>query len=189
MALTLIGTPLVLTTDDTALCEYDITSGIDGTYDSYEFHFVNMHPANNASEFHFQVNASNDTGGGFDTSLITSTAFDAWHFETEDGSDDYAFGYQAAHDLEQEALFQNLAYNIGNLDDECVSGVLTLYAPSSTTYVKHFTSVTNSTHQADIAVNLFTAGYINTALAIPEIRFKFDTGNIDAGTIKMFGVS
>ena len=38
----------------------------------------------------------------------------------------------------------------------------------------------------NIVVN--TEGYINTTTAITRIRFKFGSGNIDAGTIKMYGV-
>jgi hypothetical protein len=190
MALTLIGTPLVLTTDDTALCEYDITSGIDGTYDSYEFHFVNMHPATDNVVFSFQVNASNDLasgGGEFDTSLITSTLFRASHNET--GTDATILEYVPSAALAQQALFQPLGYYTGFDDDQSVSGVLTLYDPSSTTYVKHFTSTANAVHANNHSMVGHVAGYINQALAIPEIRFKFSSGNIDAGTIKMFGVS
>ena len=40
-----------------------------------------------------------------------------------------------------------------------------------------------------VSVDAFAAGYINTTSAIDEISFKFDSGNIDDGTIKMFGVS
>ena len=39
------------------------------------------------------------------------------------------------------------------------------------------------------SVDTHIAGYINTTSAIDEISFKFSSGNIDAGTIKMFGVS
>ena len=34
----------------------------------------------------------------------------------------------------------------------------------------------------------FIAGYINTTAAITQIDFKFNSGNIDAGKIKMYGV-
>ena len=69
------------------------------------------------------------------------------------------------------------------------SGVLTLYSPSSTTYVKHFTARVNHMGGSPVTVDSYTAGYINTTAAIDEISFKFASGNIDAGTIKMFGVS
>ena len=38
------------------------------------------------------------------------------------------------------------------------------------------------------AIELHTAGYFNLTAAIDEIQFKMDSGNIDSGTIKMYGV-
>ena len=189
MALTLISTHTA-----SASATLDITSGIDSTYDSYEFHFVNMHVGTNGAILQFQVNASDDTGGGFDTSLITSTSFHTWHREADTS---YGLGYTGGDfDLAQQALFQRISLNSGTDDKQSLSGVLTLYAPSSTTYVKHFTSMTETyAYDADEPGGLygsqsqFAAGYINQTLAIPEIRFKMTSGNIDAGTIKMFGVS
>ena len=34
----------------------------------------------------------------------------------------------------------------------------------------------------------FVSGYVNTTTAITRIRFKADSGNIDSGTIKMYGI-
>jgi hypothetical protein len=53
MALTLISTHTA-----SASATLDITSGIDSTYDSYEFHFVNMHPA---TDDDVQVSSSKST--------------------------------------------------------------------------------------------------------------------------------
>jgi hypothetical protein len=64
-----------------------------------------------------------------------------------------------------------------------------LYAPSSTTYVKHFTSTGNGIHASNYSITLHVAGYINTTAAIDEISFKFESGNIDAGVIKMYGIA
>ena len=178
---------LISTHTASADASIDITSGITSTYDSYEFHCVNMHPATNNVNFTFQVNASDDTGGGFDTSVITSTSFRAYHKEDGTGG---TLGYDSGSDQAQAAGYQRiLSTGTGSDDDQCVSGVLTLYAPSSTTYIKHFLAVGNGTDHGEYTVNSFTGGYINQTLAIPEISFKFDSGNIDAGTIKMFGVS
>ena len=33
-----------------------------------------------------------------------------------------------------------------------------------------------------------TAGYFNTASAVDAIQFKMESGNIDAGTIKLYGI-
>ena len=162
------------------------TSGVDSTYNEYQFHCVNMHPATNNVNFTFQVNASDDTGGGFDTSLITSSAFRAYHKEDGTGG---TLGYDSGSDQAQAAGYQIiLSTGTGSDNDQCVSGVLTIYAPSSTTYVKQFLAVGNGTDHGEYTVNSFMAGYINQTLAIPEISFKFSSGNIDAGTIHMYGV-
>ena len=39
------------------------------------------------------------------------------------------------------------------------------------------------------ATNYFTAGYFNTTSDIDAIQFKMASGNIDAGTIKMYGIN
>ena len=44
-------------------------------------------------------------------------------------------------------------------------------------------------HHDDISVNGRSAGYANTTSAINAVRFKMSSGNIDAGTIKMYGIS
>ena len=41
----------------------------------------------------------------------------------------------------------------------------------------------------DTACDSFVAGYANTTSAINAVQFKFVSGNIDSGIIKMYGVS
>ena len=158
------------------------TSGIDSTYNEYQFHFVNMHPATNGSEFSFQVNAAGASGFN---EYITSTYVSAYHNESGSSS---ALAYDGGYDQAQGTAYQNLTQNIGNDNDQSCSGMLTLYAPSSTTYVKHFVSKVQESQQNDYSIVAFAAGYINTTSAIDEISFKMDSGNIDAGSIHMYGV-
>jgi len=37
-------------------------------------------------------------------------------------------------------------------------------------------------------MNSYIAGYFNTTADITAIQFKFASGNIDAGTIKLYGI-
>ena len=37
--------------------------------------------------------------------------------------------------------------------------------------------------------NPYTAGYFNTTSAINAIQFKFESDNIDSGTISMYGIN
>ena len=171
---------LISTHTASASASLDITSGIDSTYDVYEFVFTNMHPATDEGDFTFQVNASG--GSGFNET-ITSTFFVAYHQEDDGGT---GFGYDGRWDQGQGTAYQPLSYATGNANDAACSGTLTLYAPSSTTFVKHFIARTNDYLAGLYSADDYAAGYINTTSAIDEISFKFDNGNIDAGVIKMY---
>ena len=161
----------------------DITSGIDSTYDVYEFHCINIHPQNDGVAFSFQVNA--DGGSGF-SETITSTAFDFWNSESASAGN---VSYNAGNDKAQATTYQVVAESLANDNDDSGGGILTLYAPSSTTYVKHFTASFTSKYWSTYTYSINTAGYINTTTAIDEISFKVASGNIDTGVIKMYGIS
>ena len=172
-------------TSDGSDATLGFVSGIDSLYDAYEFRFTNMYPETNAAKFSFQVNATD--GAGFNDSLITSTTFMAYHGEDDSyGRIDYSTG----DDLAQEASYQTLCPTTSDDADASMSGVLTLYAPSSTTYVKHFTArTTDYSSNGPLMYDCYTAGYINDTTAINEISFMFHTGEIAGGEIKMYGIA
>ena len=161
----------------------DFTSGIDSTYKEYIFKFYDIHPATDGTDFSFQV----ETGTNTDyNQTITSTYFRARHDEDDSGTQ---LVYATGNDLAQSTSFQIIAGDIGNDNDQSYSGKLHLFNPSSTTFVKHFISSGNEARNDDRTANNFVAGYINDTTAITRIRFKMASGNIDSGTIKMYGVS
>ncbi len=83
-----------------------------------------------------------------------------------------------------------MSEDVGSDDaDKSGSGIMTLYDPSSTTYVKHFQIEMNIYVTADVSLNSYVAGYINTTSAVDAIKFQFSHGNMDEGTIYMYGVS
>ena len=158
------------------------TSSIDSTYDTYLFNFINMHPASDTPNF--QVNFR-DGSSAFDATKTTTT-FATQHNEAGSSTD---LSYQTGHDIAQGTGYQSLTRNTGNANDESVSGYLFLFSPSNTTFVKHFISETNSYFGNDQTERLFIAGYCNVTAAIDGIDFKFSSGNIDSGVIKLYGVS
>jgi hypothetical protein len=175
-----------LTASDSATLSFvdgasDVT--LDSTYDEYMFVFTDIGPATDAVEFQFQVNATDDAGGGYDTSLITSTSFRAYHSEAN-ATD---LSYQTAYDLAQSASFQTICADIGNGSDESCAGIMHLFSPS-TTYVKHFYSRFSTYNEGNAENELYTAGYINDTTAIDEIQFKMSSGNFD-GVIQLFGIA
>ena len=99
------------------------------------------------------------------------------------------FSYYGGEDQAQGTAYQRLTYVQQIANDEAFSGILTVYDPSSTTYVKHFLATGNYVHHSGkYSQNLYVAGYVNTTSALDEISFKMESGNIDAGTIYMYGV-
>ena len=183
MAMTLITTN---TSSDAASSTF--SSSIDNTYKLYIFKFYNMNPASDNVYFEFQVNATDDAGGGYDTSLITSTHVTAEH--EEDNSGTPFVDAWTAGDLAQSANDQRLTDTVGNGADESCAGIMHLFSPSSTTYIKHFYARVQQYHAGNRSICSHVAGYINDAsYAIDEIQFKFSGGNIDDGVIQMYGIA
>ena len=174
---------LLATATASSSATLDFTSGIDDTYDKYVFKFYNMHPATDSVPLKF--NMSTDSGSNYNVTK-TTTFFRAYHNESDSAA---ALGYDTGADLAQSTSFQELSAYIGNGADENCSGTLTLFSPSSTTFVKHFMSVTNGYEDRDYSWNSYIAGYGNTTSAVDAIRFQFSSGNIDSGVIKLYGVS
>ena len=174
---------LISTQTASSSATISFTSGIDSTYDEYVFKFIDIHPATDEAYLTFQGNAA---GGSGYNETITSTDFRAYN--AEDGSAT-ALQYSTAFDQAQGTSFQPITQEIGNDNDQCASGTLQIFAPSDTTFVKHFLSASQYSWAGDYTMRDFTAGYFNTTSAIDEIQFKMSSGNIDSGVIKLYGIS
>ena len=177
------GSPQVLISTQafTGQATVSFTSGIDSTYNHYLFEFFELNPVDNAVDFRFQVNASGQTG--YDE-VITSSAFMAHHYENNSSE---GLAYSTGYDQAQGTAPQIICENIGNQADECGAGELHIYNPASTTQIKNFYSRFSLLAASDYSGDIFIGGYINTASAIDEVQFSFESGNFD-GTIKMYGI-
>ena len=153
---------------------------MDSTYPIYLFKFINAHPA--TDNVTFQVNFR-DGGSSYDATK-TSTAFYAHQGE----SDDTGFGYGSSVDVAQGTGVQPLLGSLGNGNDESTSGELWLFNPSSTTFVKHYMVTTQYYHRNNYSQIYYVAGYCNVTAAIDGVQFSMSSGNIDAGTFKLYGI-
>ena len=185
--------PSVVTTGSLVLLEtqtassdstLSFTSNIDSTYSEYIFKFYNIHPSGTNR---FQFNGSIDAGSNYNVTK-TTTIFTTQHSETE--AETASVLYQSGDDIAQGTGFQDLmAYGNQDADnDHSLNGTLHLFNPSSTTFVKHFIASSQGNIDTNYSNNGFIAGYFNTTSAIDAIRFQMSSGNIDAGTIKLYGV-
>ena len=155
---------------------------LDSTYKEYIFLINNIHPATNNAHFLFQ--GSVDTGSNYGVN-ITSSAFSTEHNEAGSSTD---VSYQTSVDLAQSTSFQRITSSGSHSNDDCSVGILRLFEPSSTTFVKHFI-ITGNTVADAYTVGTHIAGYFNSTSAIDAIQFKMASGNMDAGTITMYGVT
>jgi hypothetical protein len=153
-----------------------------GDYKEYQFYFVNIHPQTNIVKF--TVNFR-DGESLFDATK-TTTYFRARHDEAGTTGQ---LGYDTGEDLAQSTGEHTLCASTGNDNDQCLSGILKLFNPSSTTFVKHFIADMSDYRANDYNAREMTTGYCNTTSAIDGIRFQMSSGNIDAGQILLFGVN
>ena len=177
------GTLTLLSTQTaSASATISFTTGLDSTYDEYIFKFIDIHPA--TDDTRFQFNGSTDSGSNYNVTK-TTTSFRAYHYENDSGA---GLDYQTGEDLAQSTSFQGLTHEIGNDADQNSSGTLTIFNPSSTTYVKHFISTGICNAYDNRPNNAYIAGYMNTTSAINAVRFQMSSGNIDDGIFKLYGV-
>jgi len=158
---------------------------LDNTYPIYKFVFINCHPATNNADVLFQ--ASTDGGSSYGITT-TSTYHEARHAEN-DGTT--FLGYNTGFDLAQSTDYIHISGSISNEDDSTLSGELTIYSPSNTTFVKHYISRVNKIFDLSGSMetsDAYVSGYFNNTSAINAFDFKMDTGNMDSGKIKLYGI-
>jgi len=155
---------------------------LDDTYKEYMFTFKNIHPATDTADLTFNV--SIDSGSNYNVAK-TDTLFYGYHTENDTHA---GVSYDANLDIAQGTGTMVLLDNMGNGNDENGIGYLHLFNPSSTTFVKHFIARVLENNASDQCLDNFIAGYADTTSAIDAVQFKMASGDIDAGTIKMYGV-
>ena len=159
------------------------TSGIDSTYKEYIFFFNNLHPASN-SNLQFQTS----TNGGSSYGVTATTTFFYASHQENDGEAIVTYNANRDHAQATDFIYLTGDNMEGTAADASVSGFLHLFEPSSTTFVKHYISNTDHVADGPYQQNNYSAGYFNTTTAINAIRFQLTTGNIDSGTVTMYGV-
>jgi len=160
-----------------------ITSGLTSTHKEYIFVFNNLHPASN-SNLQFQTS----TNGGSSYGVTATTTFFYASHQENDGEAIVTYNTGRDHAQSTDFIYLTGDNMEASASDASVSGYLHLFEPSSTTFVKHYISNTDHVADGPYQQNNYSAGYFNTTSAINAIQFKLTTGNIDSGTIDMYGV-
>ena len=185
------GSAMVLIKKLTASSSSDLqfihgSSGVvfDSTYKEYIFVYNSIHPQTNAVDFTFQ--ASTDGGSSYGITT-THTNFNAYHSESGAAAFNYEAGSDRASGTGEIELVRET--KLSSDSDHCGHGVLHIFDPANTTFAKHYSARTQTNHEAEYTMDSYINGYLNTTTAINAIRFKTSSGNIDSGTITLYGIS
>ena len=180
-AMTLIKT-ITASSDSTISFVHGSSSVVfDGTYKKYIIRLIQVHCSgdNQILQMGFR-----DGSSSYDATKI-STYFASQH--KEDGSGG-AVAYNADQDQTLSTGYLNISEALGADNDQCTNGTITIYDPANTTFVKHFIARMTYNHQNDREMDAHIAGFCLVSAAIDAIQFKMDSGNIDSGTFKLYGI-
>jgi len=158
------------------------TSGIDSTYKEYIFILNTIHPATDGTTIN--IDFSTDSGSSYSVTK-TTTAFYAG--QRDDAGDNF-FSYATGADIAQ-GTGSVVIQSVSGDNDHGAAAILHLFDPSNTTFVKNFILTTSITTDSNYISNNYSAGYCNTTSAIDAVKFSMASGNIDSGTIALYGVS
>ena len=96
----------------------------------------------------------------------------------DDTYKEYLFTFKDIHPATDGAFFTFNGRDGGSSYD----------ATKTTTFIKHFMARIIDYNNNAQPNESYMAGYCNTTSAIDGVQFKFSSGNVDAGTIKMYGI-
>ena len=161
---------------------------LDNTYKEYLFIFTNIHSSGGGDDYWFGFQASTDGGSNYNTT-VTSNVYAAYNAEGGGLHRTFSFRQQSTFSLGQETGLQRLCYQQDDDNQIAACGILHIFDPSSTTFMKHFIARGQTEGYTNYAHTLDVGGYFNTTSAIDAIQFKMNSGNIDAGTITLYGIN
>lgn len=143
------------------------TTSITSTYKTYEFVFTNIIPANTSNDFFIRV-STNGGASYASTGYINSTAdTDAVYLLVSDGS----AGVVSSNDT--VTGFSGIGY---------------LHNPLSTNTDKFFSGGGTTFAVGGISANDTFAGAYDSITAVNAIQFRFGSGNIATGSIRVLGI-
>lgn len=171
----------------------EFTSGITSSYQALDFYFLNLHPSTDS--VYFRIAVSTDGGSNYNVNMSTGFS-EAKHDENDasgGGVTTGTFSYNSSLDALYSS-YANLSPLVGADSDQSVNGKLSLYIPDDPSYAEHWFCETSTAAYNDYIHHTFVNGICLTGTGassarVNAVKFSMSSGNIDAGKIKLFGVS
>ena len=160
-----------------------MTSAIDDTYPVYKFEFINMHVSTNNTKL--QIDFSTNNGSNFSVAK-TTTLFNSFHNEADS---QVFYQLEAAGDLVNSTSDQPLIWNNqSNVDDAAGCGEMWLFNPLSTTFLKQFMISYHGVGNPVAALTNHIGGYLAAGAAVNAFKLTMNSGTIDSGIVKCYGI-
>ena len=164
-----------VTASDDATVTVGSSSLFTSTYKTYQIHVLNAHPATDSVEFRCRIS----TGG----SVQTGSAYEYTRRQTIHSNSSITNRGSTS-----DALVP-LAESLGNGANESHSGILTLYNPTETTFTKNINFMGSGRDLSpNTALNTVAFSFEGNENAIDGVQFFMNSGNVESGTFKLYGV-
>jgi|TARA_R100000501_G_C2595706_1_gene94323 hypothetical protein len=155
----------------------------DGTYLVYQFIWQSIHPETDTAIFGFQV--SDDAGSSYGIAA-TQSSERFYNKDAAANNQNIGTGTVGTAGTTDELNFNS---HPGADADQSQSGWMNFYNPADTTFSKMWEGSCANYTSNDYINHHLVAGIIIPTAAVDAIRFQFSTGEIQAGTISMYGLT
>lgn len=166
----------VLVEQHTASASAQLDFAISSTYDTYVFELVNINAATSAASLLLRVGTgagpTYDTGSNYNWASAISNSVPA----------SAVAGSASTTSIE-------LALSMNNGATTSLVGTVKLYDPANTTFHKRFTTQIVYVNSSSQLTQRIGGGSYATTTAVTAVRFFMSSGNIAAGTIRMYGLA
>lgn len=170
-------------TADNTSGEITFTSNIDSTYNHYILEVIGMTVASNGVSARIQT--SND-GVSFDSG---ASDYDWSITAAYSTSGSGPFNDSSSADTHIELMRESSPNGIGNDAQNSFDGTYEIFNPSDTNFYTKLKLNSTFITDALAQVNVRGSGYRSAAEAVAGIRFFLSSGNIEAGTFKLYGMN
>ena len=175
------GLNLISTTTISSATSSVSITGMDSTYKRYIIHFHSIHPG--SDDVYLKGNV---ISGG---STYTSSKYYSLNRHSRTGNASIEH-----NNSELDSFFKlfNPDQGMGSEDYKSLNATLEIFDPSNTTFQKFIKM--DSVYDHNISNDMSSINYMHGHIddltaAVTGFVFEFSSGNIDSGTIKLFGVA
>jgi len=162
-------------TVSSAVTEVDFTSNIDSTYKVYMLDIINMNISSAATQalIRFFQGGSLDTGSIYDSGA---------HRTRNDSSTTLVHRRENADNIW-------FAYDVRNDATASINSKIYIYDPADTNFHTKVQFHSSYEEHNGIFSNSIGAGRIEETTAVDGLRIALNTGNINSGTFKLYGIN